>query len=70
MPQKIAKLSDFGSCTLKQDGCTTCGDQGIPVQVIARLDETTALCRDLDGQEAEIAIDFAPEGLSKKFIVW
>ncbi len=53
-------LSAFGSCTLDQDGCTTCGDRGIPVRVVTLIDETTAICQDQKGQEAEIAIDFTP----------
>lgn len=54
-------LRAYGSCTLDDDGCTTCGDVGIPVRVVRMLDDQRALCEDRTGRQAEIAVDFAPE---------
>lgn len=53
-------LREYGTCTLDDDGCTTCGDVGIPVRVIQVLDDDRALCEDRTGARAEVAIDFTP----------
>ncbi|WP_299433613.1 HypC/HybG/HupF family hydrogenase formation chaperone [uncultured Meiothermus sp.] len=50
----------YGSCTLDQDGCTTCGDVAVPVQVIT-LTGNDAVVEDRTGQRATVAIDFFPE---------
>jgi hydrogenase maturation factor len=41
-----------------EDGCITCGDQGVPVRVLA-ADETTALavCADASGATEEVATE-------------
>lgn len=57
----MTDLSRYGSCTLDQDGCTTCGDVGIPVRIVRLVDATRAECEDRDGRRAEIATDFVPE---------
>lgn len=54
-------LREYGTCTLEDDGCTTCGDVGIPVRVIRRLDDNRALCEDRTGERADVAIDFTPD---------
>lgn len=54
-------LRDYGTCTLDDDGCTTCGDVGIPVRVLRLLDDQRALCEDRTGERAKVAIDFTPE---------
>lgn len=56
----MTDLTQYGSCTLDDDGCTTCGDQAIPVRVLERRDHT-ARCEDQAGQQADIATDFTPE---------
>lgn len=56
-------LARYGTCTLEDDGCTTCGDVGIPVRVIRLLRAGGALCEDRTGRRAEIAIDFAPDAV-------
>lgn len=38
------------------DGCITCGDVALPLQVIS-VDADTALCRDLTGREEQVAIE-------------
>lgn len=53
-------LSHYGSCTLDQDGCTTCGDVAVPVRVVG-LFGSEALVEDRLGQRAVVAIDLFPE---------
>lgn len=55
----MAELEQYGTCTLDQDGCTTCGDTAVPVRV-REVQDHTALCEDRLGQRAEIATDFVP----------
>jgi hydrogenase expression/formation protein HypC len=50
-------LERYGSCTLDQDGCVTCGDLAVPVHVVA-VNGVTAVCEDRTGRRAEIAVDF------------
>ena len=57
----MTDLRRYGTCTLDDDGCTTCGDVGIPVRVVRLLEENRALCEDRTGQRAEVATDFTPE---------
>jgi hydrogenase expression/formation protein HypC len=56
----MIELERYGTCTLDQDGCTTCGDLGIPVRVVA-VHESGAICEDRTGRRTEIAVDFIPE---------
>ncbi len=56
----MANLIDYGTCTLEDDGCTTCGDIAVPVRVIRPLADEVALCEDRVGREAEIATAFTP----------
>lgn len=53
-------LSQYGTCTLDDDGCTTCGDVAVPVRVLESQGHT-ARCEDQAGQQAEIATDFVPD---------
>ena len=53
-------LRAYGTCTLDDDGCSTCGDVGVPVRVVCLLGESEALCEDRAGERAEVATDFAP----------
>lgn len=53
----MADLATYGTCTLDDDSCTTCGDVTVPVRV-ASVDGTTAHCTDRTGQTASIATDF------------
>jgi hydrogenase expression/formation protein HypC len=55
----MSALDRYGTCALDQDGCTTCGDRGIAVRVVA-VDWPTALCEDRTGRQAEVAVDFLP----------
>ena len=59
----MADLIAFGSCTLSDDGCTTCGDVAVPVRVVALRADGFAECEDRLGQRAEIATAFAPEAV-------
>lgn len=45
-----------GACTLDHDGCVVCSDAGIPVRVVS-LEGEDALCEDVAGNRASIAID-------------
>lgn len=54
-------LRRYGSCTLSDDGCTTCRDVGAPVRVVRRVGDNLALCEDRLGEQAEVATDFAPD---------
>lgn len=54
-------LTQYGTCTLDDDGCTTCGDVGVPVRVVRLLKDDVALCEDRMGQQAEVVTDFTPE---------
>ncbi len=51
------ELEDLGTCTLDQDGCSTCGDMVVPVRVL-ELTPPNALVEDRLGQQTEVAIDF------------
>lgn len=53
-------LSHYSSCTLDQDGCTTCGDLAVPVRIV-ELTGSDALVEDRVGQRAMVAIDLFPE---------
>ena len=50
------ELTPAVNCTLDHDGCVTCSDAGIPVRVIS-LDGHDALCEDVAGNRAEIAVE-------------
>ncbi len=52
-------LSIYSSCTLDQDGCTTCGDVAVPVRVV-ELAGSDAVVEDRVGQRATVAIDLFP----------
>ena len=49
----MANLSEFGTCTRDDDGCTTCGDIGVPVHVITLRPCGFAECKDHIGRRAE-----------------
>ena len=57
----MADLTALGSCTLSDDGCTTCGDVGVPVRVVALGTDGFADVEDRLGQHADIAIAFTPD---------
>lgn len=50
-------LEAYGTCTLEQDGCTTCGDIAIPVRVV-QVEANNAVVEDRLGQQTEVATDF------------
>lgn len=52
-------LERYGSCTLDQDGCVTCGDLAVPVRVL-EVRGGMALCEDRVGNRAEVAVEFVP----------
>ena len=43
-------------CTLDHDGCVTCSDAGIPVQVVS-VEGDDALCEDAAENRARIAVE-------------
>ncbi len=53
-------MERYGSCTLDQDGCATCGDVAVPARVL-QLQGDVARVIDRVGNVAEIATDFVPE---------
>lgn len=53
-------LEFYGSCTLEQDGCTTCGDVAVPVEVVEVIG-SDARVQDRLGQQATVAVDLFPE---------
>ncbi len=57
----MADLTAFGSCTLADDGCTTCGDVAVPVRVVALGEGGFACVEDQAGQRADVAIAFTPD---------
>ncbi|AEG34712.1 hydrogenase maturation protein [Thermus scotoductus] len=54
------ELELYGSCTLDQDGCATCGDVAVPVRVLA-VEEGIAFVEDRLGQQTHVAVDFVPD---------
>ncbi|MHC5001925.1 MAG: HypC/HybG/HupF family hydrogenase formation chaperone [Planctomycetota bacterium] len=52
-------LRQYGSCTLSDDGCATCGDLAVPVRVV-RLEGGDALVEDRTGARASVAVDLVP----------
>jgi hydrogenase maturation factor len=50
------ELALLGNCTLHDDGCITCSDAGIPVQVIS-IHGDDALCEDAAGNRTDIAVE-------------
>ena len=54
------ELERYGSCTLDQDGCVTCGDVAVPARVLA-VDGAAAQVEDRVGNRASVAIDFVPQ---------
>jgi hydrogenase assembly chaperone HypC/HupF len=50
------ELALLGNCTLHDDGCITCSDAGIPLQVIS-IDGDDALCEDAAGNRTDIAVE-------------
>ena len=57
----MTELEQFGTCTLEDDGCTTCGDVAVPVRVLRIESEGTALCEDRTGRRATIHTEFTPD---------
>lgn len=57
----MTDLAHYGTCTLDDKGCTTCGDVAVPVRVIRLLGGGFALCEDRTGARAEIAVVFTPD---------
>lgn len=56
----MTDLERYGSCTLADDGCTTCGDVAVPVRVVRRAGECAVLCEDRTGRRAVVMTDFTP----------
>jgi hydrogenase maturation factor len=60
-----SETGDWASlaCTLDHDGCVVCSDAGIPLRIV-ELDGDDALCEDVGGARALIAIELvAPVGV-------
>lgn len=57
----MTDLQQYGMCTLEDDGCTTCGDVAVPVRVVRRYTERSAVCEDRTGRRTEVMIDFTPD---------
>jgi hydrogenase expression/formation protein HypC len=57
---KELDLEQFGSCTLTDDGCSTCGDVAVPVKVI-EVRGGEAVVEDRLGMRATAAIDFVSD---------
>lgn len=53
----MSELEKYGSCTLEDDNCATCGDRAVPVRVL-NVEEQIACCADLTGAQATVAVDF------------
>lgn len=53
-------LEQFGTNTLADDGCSTCGDVAVPVKVI-EVHGVEAVAEDLLGIRTTVAIDFVPD---------
>lgn len=56
----MTDLSRFGTCTLGDDVCVTCGDAGVPVRVLS-LHGDIAACEDRTGARADVALEFVGE---------
>ncbi|MDA8193745.1 MAG: HypC/HybG/HupF family hydrogenase formation chaperone [Thermaerobacter sp.] len=54
------ELRFYGTCTLDQDGCSTCQDLAVPVRVVA-LNGSEALVEDRLAQRAWTIVDFVPD---------
>ena len=52
-------LTRYGSCSLLDGSCQTCGEGAVPV-VVLRIEGDTAQVEDRDGTRAEVALDFVP----------
>ena len=50
-------LRRYGSCTLDDPGCQTCGEGAVPVLVV-RVDGLSATVQDSAGTRAEVALEF------------
>lgn len=57
----LPDLSPFGTCTLDDGGCATCGDVAVPVRVVALRADGFTECEDRTGTRAEIATAFIPD---------
>lgn len=51
------ELGRYGSCTLAEDGCLTCGDVAVPVRVLTVLGQEAEV-EDRVGARATVALDF------------
>lgn len=60
MPDPRAELVRYGSCTLDDDGCSTCGDIAVPVRVLAIGGDGEAVVEDRSGRQAAVAVDLVP----------
>lgn len=53
-------LAQFGSATLSEDGCATCGDVAVPVQVV-EVRGCEAVVEDRLGQRVVVAVNYVPD---------
>lgn len=65
---EAVRLEQFGSSTLADDGCLTCGDAAVPVQVL-EVQGAEALVQDRLGQQSQIAIDFFPDAKASQVLL-
>lgn len=56
----IRELGQKTVKTLKDDGCTSCGDVAVPVKVI-EIRNGDAVVEDHSGVRATVAVDFIPD---------
>lgn len=58
--QNVDWLSQYGSCSLLDGSCQTCGEGAVPVVVLS-ISGDTAQAQDREGTTADVAIDFVPD---------
>lgn len=57
---KVVDLTLYGSCSLLDGSCQTCGEGAVPVVVLS-ISGDIANVQDREGTQAEVAIDFVPD---------
>lgn len=55
-----AGLARYGSCTLDQDGCHTCGDIVVPVRLLTLEPDGGAVVEDRVGNQTEVTLELVP----------
>ena len=60
-PVAPADLADLSACTLDDDGCAVCGDNAVPVRVLAASGPGRMTVEDRTGTRADVATAFTPD---------